>query len=319
QAHLDQMVGGPSDEDLQQAQSIVDQASQQVTLATSPTSVEELRAQRAAVAQARLQLQKARQPFTSFDLQQQEQAVAQAQAMLDKAQHPFTDQDHEAAQAAVDQANAQVAQVELALRDATVVAPVDGRVAERLAAPGALVGPTTPIVTLVPPALELIVNVEESQLGNLAQGQVVQFGVPAVADATFNGAVSSIAPNVDARTRTAAVRIQPEDPAGQLRAGMSATASIVTATHRGTLLVPRAAVKSNGREASPTLLVIDADSRVRFQPVRLGLQADDSVEVTQGLNEGDRVATSNLTDLQAGDLVAPRVAPPTTASAALSN
>ena len=67
------------------------------------------------------------------------------------------------------------------------------------------------------------------------------------------------------------------------------------------------------------LLVIDPDNHVRVQPVRLGLQTDDAVEVTQGLNEGDRVATSNLTDLQAGDLVAPRVAPPTTASAALTN
>jgi multidrug efflux pump subunit AcrA (membrane-fusion protein) len=100
---------------------------------------------------------------------------------------------------------------------------------------------------------------------------------------------------------------------------MSATASIVTATHRGTLLVPRSAVKANGRDASTTLLVIGDDSRVRLQPVRLGLQTDDAVEVVQGLNEGERVATSNLTDLQSGDVVAPRLAAPTTASTVFSN
>jgi membrane fusion protein (multidrug efflux system) len=157
---------------------------------------------------------------------------------------------------------------------------------------------------LVPPTLELVATVEEQQLGKFATGQPVQISVPAVADQMFDGAVTSIAPSVDGRTRTAAVRIQAHDAQGQLRAGMSATAAIVTGSRQEALVVPRQALKLTGKDNS-VLLIDDAD-RVRIQMVRLGLQNETSVEITQGIAEGQRVATSNLSDLRDGDLVVAR-------------
>jgi RND family efflux transporter MFP subunit len=277
ETRLDVVNRGATDEDVQQAQGMLDQAQQQ--------------------------LAKAQRPFSSFDIQAQEQAVAQAAAQLQKAKNPFTDQDMMAARAAVDQATAQASLAELGLRETRVVAPVSGHVAERLVAPGALIGPTTPVVTLIPPTVELVVNVEESQLGRLAEGQAVQITVPAFAGETFRGTVASVAPNVDARTRTAGVRIQPDNSDGRLKAGMSATASVVTASRDAALVVPRAVVKAG----STSLLVVDATDHVRKQPVKLGLQGDDGVEILDGLKEGQLVITSNLTDLREGDLVAPRV------------
>ena len=44
---------------------------------------------------------------------------------------------------------------------------------------GALVGPTSPIVVLIPPALEVAINVDEAQLGSVSQGQSVALQVPA--------------------------------------------------------------------------------------------------------------------------------------------
>jgi HlyD family secretion protein len=277
ETRLDVVNRGATDEDLQQAQAMLDQAQQQ--------------------------LAKAQRPFSSFDIQAQEQAVAQAAAQLQKAQHPFTDQDQMAARAAVDQAMAAASLAELGLRETRVVAPASGAVAERLVAPGSMVGPTTPVITLIPPSVELLVNVEESQLGRLAEGQAVQIAVPAFAGETFAGRVSSIAPNVDARTRTAGVRIQPDDSDGRLKAGMSATASVVTARKEAALVVPRTALKTG----SPSLLVVDANERVRKVPVKLGLQGDEGVEILEGLQDGQLVITSNLNDLREGDLVAPRV------------
>ena len=49
--------------------------------------------------------------------------------------------------------------------------------------------PQTSLLTLVPPSLELLVNVEESQLGQVAEGQKVQLEVPAYPNQMFTGTV----------------------------------------------------------------------------------------------------------------------------------
>src|SRR5581483_5146463 len=152
-----------------------------------------------------------RTPYTDADIQQQQQAVAAADAQLQKAQNPYTDQDMNAAQATVDQAQAQLDLAQLGVQDTTITAPVDGVISERLVSPGALVSPQTPIVTLVPPSLELVVNIEESKLGQVAEGQSVQLQVPAFPDRKFAGTVKSISPTIDSKSRTAAVRIEPKD------------------------------------------------------------------------------------------------------------
>lgn len=272
---------GPTDEDVQQAQSAVDQANQQ--------------------------LQKARTPYTSFDLQAQEQAVAQAQAQLQKASNPFTDQDMAAAQAVVDQARAQLDLAQIGIRETTVVAPVDGIVSERLVSPGASVSPQSSIVSLVPPALELVVNVEESQLGQIAEGQPVQVVVPAFPTQPFSGTVRSIAPTVDSKSRTAAVRIEPKDDARQLKPGMFARLNIITAQKQNALLVPKEAVLSGGANTNPLVIAIDANGAVHRTPVKLGLQAERAVEIVSGIDDGQLVATSSLNDLIDGDIVAPQV------------
>lgn len=281
QARLDVIIGGPTDEDVRQAQAGIDQAQQQ--------------------------LNKARLPYTGFDLQQQEQAVAQATAVLRKVESPYTDQDLTAAQAAVDQAQAAVDLAELGLKEMTVVAPVDGIVAERLVSPGALISPQTPIVTLVPPSLELVVNVEESQLARLAAGQVAQLEVPAFPAETFGGKVTSIAPIMDGKSRTTAVRIEPTDSTGRLRGGMFASVTIITAEKPNALVVPRAAIMPGRPGIEPLVMAIDSGGSIHRQPVKLGLQNDQLVEILSGIDDGQLVATSSLSNLSDGEIVAPQV------------
>jgi HlyD family secretion protein len=281
QVRLEVLLRGPTDEDLQQAQGGIDQARQQLNKATLP--------------------------YTGYDLQQQVQAVAQATAQLQKVQNPFTDQDFEAAQAGVDQAQAAVDVTDLGLRETTVTAPVDGVIAARLVSPGALVSPQSPIVTLVAPALELVVNVEEAQLVQVSVGQPVQLAVSAFPSQTFAGTVRSIAPTIDSKSRTAAVRIEPTDTANHLRDGMFATLSITTAEHHNTLLAPRQAILSGTPGVEPSVLAIDASGVVRRQPVKLGIQSDLFGEILSGIDDGQVVATSNLATLTDGEIVTPQL------------
>jgi RND family efflux transporter MFP subunit len=307
QARLDQLLAGPTDEDLRQAEAAVDAAAQQLTLARQPSTDQDIRAQRAALEQAQLQLQKARTPYTDFELQQQRQAVAQAEAQLRSKQNPYTEQDLQAAQATVDQARAQLELAELGLNETRVLAPADGLIAARLIAPGALVNPQTPIVTLVPPSLELVVNVEESHLGELAEGQAVELQVAAFPTQTFAGVVKTIAPTVDEKSRTAEVRVEPKDDSNRLRAGMFAQLNIVTAARQNTLVVPREAILAAGAGSSRMVVAIDASGKTHRQPVTLGLQNERQAEVLSGLQYGQLAATSGMNDLKDGDLVAPQI------------
>jgi HlyD family secretion protein len=276
-------------------------------IATQPATAQDIEAQRALVEQANQQLHKAQQPFTSFDLEQQQHIVSQAEAQLRSRQNPYTDPDLQAAQAGVDQAQAALQLALLGVRETQIVAPVDGVVFDRQVSPGALVGPTSPIVVLIPPSLEVAVNVDEAQLGRVAKGQAVALQVPAYPGESFTGSIVAVAPGVDQKTRSASVRIAPNDAAGKLRPGMLAQVSIVTGAQSNALLVPREAVLGTPIPNGLATVVTLDGGRAERKNVRLGLITDRSVEVTSGLAEGQIVAIANASGLNNGDAVAPQL------------
>ncbi len=68
---------------------------------------------------------------------------------LQKTRNPYTAQDLASAQAAVDQRQAQLRSAQLSLSDTRVVTPVHGVIADVQVAAGALVSPSTVLMTLV--------------------------------------------------------------------------------------------------------------------------------------------------------------------------
>jgi RND family efflux transporter MFP subunit len=304
---MDQLVAGPQDEEIQGAQDAITQAEQQLLIATQPATAQDIEAQRALVEQARQQVQKAQQPFTAYDLDQQQHVVAQAEALLRARQNPYTDQDAQAAQAGVDQTQAALQLAQLGVRETQIVAPVDGIVFDRQVSAGALVGPTSPIVVLIPPSLEVAVNVDETQLGRVSKGQTVQLQVPAYPGETFGGTVTAIAPGIDQKSRTASVRVQPQDNAGRLRPGMLAQVSIMTGAQSNALLLPREAILGTPIPNGQATVVTLDGNRAERTTVRLGLVNDQTVQVSSGLTDGQVVAVGNATSLSNGDAVVPQL------------
>ena len=79
------------------------------------------------------------------------------------------------------------------------------------------------------------------------------------------------------------MRVEPNDDANKLRAGMFARLNIITAARENALLVPRQAVLSTAAGTLPSVMTIDGDGRVRKQQIRLGIQNEQFVEVVGGL------------------------------------
>jgi RND family efflux transporter MFP subunit len=307
QARLDQIVAGPLAEEILEAQAGVDEAEQRRAMAVTPHTEQELRAQRAAVEQARLQLEKAQQPHSAYEISQQEQSVAQAAAALDGRRNPYVNEEIQSAQAAVDQARAAVEIAELSVRDTRIVAPVDGVVSERLVAVGTLASPGTAAFTLVTKSLEMVVNVEEAQLGRVAEGQGVSLQVPAYPDEVFEGRVATIAPTIDTRTRTTAVKIVPADPAGRLRAGMLGRITITTAARADTLVLPKDVLSGTPAPGPTEIFVVEDGQTARKTAVNVGLVNERFVEILAGVQEGQLVVTGSVANLSDGDRIAPQM------------
>ena len=272
QSRLEQAEAGATPEAVAQAESAVRAAEETVKLARHPAGEGDLKQAQGAVRIAEAQLALTRKPTTEFDAQAARAAVAQAKAAADLAR--------------------------LQLSEASIRAPFAGVVSQRLVSEGAMVGPTAPVLTLISGDADVVINVDERTLALVKAGQPATVTASAYPGEEFAAVVASVAPSMDARSRTAQVRLAPQDSAGKLRDGMFAQVRLPLAAARtDALLVPKGAVAQEGQD---TIVYAVADGRARRLVVRTGLSDADRVEVVEGLAEGQKVVVSGLSGLRDG-------------------
>jgi membrane fusion protein, copper/silver efflux system len=144
-------------------------------------------------------------------------------------------------------------------------------------------------------------EVYERDLPNIRIGQKAMLTTPTVPGREFEGTVTFIDPNFDARTRSTKVRIEVDNPLvdGQQH-GLSrvlphrAYAEAEIAANFGeALVIPRSAVLRDGRRSVVYVEKSPGAYEQRF--VKTGRVGDEGIEVLNGLTEGERVvAQGNL-------------------------
>ena len=222
--------------------------------------------------------------------------LTQAELALALTIQPFREIDYEIARTAIEQAESGLALANLQLADTTIEAPFDGIIAEVYITEGSAVGPQAGVVRQVSKEVEASIEVEESRISQIFDGQSASLQINAYPGQEFPARVTSVAPVADKDTRTFSVKVTPTDPEGQLRSGMYANTRLLIDEKENTLLVPRDAVTTINDQ--PTVYVIDGD-RVEQRQVELGLTNDGQVEILAGLEAGETVVTAgqpNLTD-----------------------
>src|SRR3981081_2891771 len=111
-----------------------------------------------AVEAARRDLQDAQQAqllfrlsTTAFDLDQARALLEVANAQVNLANAPASPEEIKAVETLVEEAFSQAELARARLRDATIVAPINGIVTDIKARPGTTVGPSAAVVTVIPP------------------------------------------------------------------------------------------------------------------------------------------------------------------------
>lgn len=186
-----------------------------------------------------------------------------------------------------------------AMNNYTITAPISGTIIEKDAKAGDAVkaGDTLCIVYDLS-YLEMNINVDELQISSISVGQKVQITADAVPDKTYVGTVTRVSMKgaSNGGTTTYPVSIRIDDTDG-LRPGMNANAEIVVAKADNALVVPNAAVvrgsyvlvTKDSPSAANADTAMEAPEGFVYVPVKTGVSGDDYTQIVSGIQEGDTI------------------------------
>ncbi|WP_296359478.1 efflux RND transporter periplasmic adaptor subunit, partial [uncultured Acidaminococcus sp.] len=184
----------------------------------------------------------------------------------------------------------QLSYTELTADHDGVVAALSGEVGQ-VAAAG------SPMATVIQDGQrEVEIYVPESRLASMAPGTPVTVTFWALHNEEAAGTVRYISPMADPATKTYKVRVSLTQMPQGAQLGMTAKVALIK---KGTaaLMIPRSALYE---AAGKTGVWVVTDGRVFLHPVTLGSYEDDTVTITDGLTEGDRIVTGGINKLKEG-------------------
>ena len=232
-----------------------------------------------------------------------------AVARLQKAQAAVSAQR---AAIAVAQANVRAAQVEV--EQTLIRAPFDGVVLTKNANVGDVITPFSSalgsqaaVVTMADMAtLEVEADVSESAVGKVALDQPCEVQLDALPDVRFRGVVGRMVPTVDRAKATVTVKVRFLDKDPRILPEMSAKVAFLSQPipedlrSRRTVIQPSAVVERGGR----SVVFLLRGERAVETPVATGGRIGELLEITHGVEPGDRVVAAPPLKLHDGERVA---------------
>jgi RND family efflux transporter MFP subunit len=199
------------------------------------------------------------------------------------------------------------------LEDYSVVtAPFTGVVTMRYADVGSLIQAGTASNTQSMPVvkvaqsdlLRLRMPVPEEDVPFIKVGGDVQIKLQATGN-IIPGKIIRFTRELTASTRTMLAEVDVPNPDLALSTGMTAETTIVLQARKNVLTIPAGAVVKGAGQ--PYVLVVDTDNKVQKEPVTLGIQGSDRVEIARGLAEHQNVIVSAQENYQTGQVVHPKL------------
>jgi cobalt-zinc-cadmium efflux system membrane fusion protein len=169
-------------------------------------------------------------------------------------------------------------------------APISGTIQARLITLGQAVERGTDAFQIVDLSrVWVMLDLYEKDLPWAHLGQTVELYLESGEAQPPRARVTAIAPLIDAKTRTARVRVELANPDGRLRPGQFVTAKLIgdpMESARELLAIPRGAIRSiEGK----TVAFVRVGSGFEQRIVQIGTSNGDQVEVRHGLQAGEEV------------------------------
>jgi len=252
-----------------------------------------------------------------------------AQSDYDQATYNYTK-----AQAGMKVAQAKYDKAKVNLEYASILSPIDGVVLNRAVNEGQTVAASFNTPTLFSIANDLTqmqveANIDEADIGQIREGQRVEFTVDAYPDDNFTGEVTQVRlqPVTVSNVTTYTVIIRAANPKNKLMPGMTASIVVFVEENPQALLIPSKALRfkpdsnelkayfaslppderpardhakalnplqgsRNKRIAPASIVWIRKGSNIYPQPIEIGINDGIHAEVLNGLHEGDAIVLS---------------------------
>ncbi len=139
-------------------------------------------------------------------------------------------------------------------------------------------------------------RIPNSQVRAIKLGKPVRVSNYAFPDDVFEGKITAVDPVLDPTTRTLRVVATVANPGLMLRPGMFVRTEIVKAAHIDVVVVPKKLVV---KRQNKDVVFVEESARAQMRTVETGLENRDSIEISNGIEEGDRLITSNYETLRA--------------------
>ena len=199
------------------------------------------------------------------------------------------------------QLNLQKEVVENLRKNSTIVSPISGVVTARNFENGDLFA-SMPILHIMQiDKLKVMANVSEQYFTSVKVGDKVAIEVDIYPNQQFEGEVTRINPALDARTRTFGVEITIQNKSMELRPGMYAR-TIFNMGQRQSVMIPDQALQKQVGSSERFVYVIE-NGVADYRFVTDGRRVGNMIEITEGLEAGDEVATTSFARLMNGSLV----------------
>jgi RND family efflux transporter MFP subunit len=172
-----------------------------------------------------------------------------------------------------------------------VRAPLTGTILESGVIAGDAVELGTSLFRLADPStLWACLHIQEEDLGAAKAGSEVVLKIHAYPGEEFRGRLVLVADVVDAATRTIEGRVEVANPGGRLKAGMYVEGSTSAGGERRALVVPEESVQDD--EGRSIVFVKTGERTFTRRPVATGEKFAGTIEIIEGLAEGETVVTS---------------------------
>lgn len=169
-------------------------------------------------------------------------------------------------------------------------APYNGILGLRKISPGAYVTPTTSIASIRSVgSLKLDFSVPEKYSSLIKIGQTVSFTVEG-STSPYTAVVQATEQSITTETRNLQVRALVRDTRNLLP-GSFAEVSLSLGNKMAALMVPNQAVIPQARNKQ---VIVSNNGKARFQTIKTGVRQAGMIEVTDGLEAGDTIATTGV-------------------------
>jgi membrane fusion protein (multidrug efflux system) len=216
------------------------------------------------------------------------------------ANEAIAQQDYDQAATNLKVLQAQIRELQVMISKTRITAPFDGQVGIINVHPGSIVSVNTVLTDIEDISLiKVDFSVPEKYSHVITPGSVHSFTI-ASDEKQYATKVIARAASLSENTRTLLVRAVTENPKGHLLPGQSARLNLALSTSNDALSVTSNALIPSSQGYT---VYVSRKNAVQAVPVKIGQRNEGSVVITEGLQKGDTIITSNLLRLVPGSPV----------------